>query len=336
MRTKRAKTVRKDSQGERKGFVVVVVLCMVILLGVLLFGFNHKARADLLAVDDSRKSEQALNCARAGLNIAIAAVRDTEDIHTNRKLQNLLSGEENLYVGEGNCSITVTEENGKLNVNLLKNKNGGLNRTRIDQLLRLIDLLNRERLGDFIISYGLVPSIIDWIDSDNEVTCLPFIKHENSGAESDYYSNLTPPYRCRNNSLETTEELLLVRGITPQVFGCLRDYVTVRGDEKININWASKHVIQSLSQSMDPALAQMIIDRRKIKSFGSIMELRDIPGMTDSIYQAIKKTITVSPTEQYYRVRSQGTVDGISCTTVAILTRNMKTKNVDVILYKEL
>jgi general secretion pathway protein K len=336
MRPIKAKTVRKDSQGERRGFVVVVVLCMVILLGILLFGFNYKTRADLLAVDDLRKSEQALNCARAGLNIAIAAIRDTEDIYTNRKLQNLLSGEETLYVGEGSCSITVTEENGKLNINLLKGKDGGLNRTRIDQLLRLIDLLNRERLGDSHISYGLVPSIIDWIDSDDEVTCLPFIKHENSGAESDYYSNLTPPYRCRNNSLETTEELLLVKGITPQVFGCLRDYVTVRGDEKININWASKRVIQSLSQSMDPALAQMIIERRKFKSFGGIMELRDIPGMTDSIYQAFKKTVTVSPTKQYYRVRSQGTVDGLSCTTVAILARNMKTKNVDVILYKEL
>ena len=326
----------KIAKKEHSGFVLVVVLCMVIMLGILLFGFNHKSRAGLLAADDVRKSEQASNYARAGLNIAIAAVRNTEDLQTNRKLQKLLSGENTLPVGEGNCSITVTEENGKLNINLLKGKDGGLNRTRIDQLLRLIDLLNRERLGDFHISYGLVPSIIDWIDSDDEVTCLPFIKHENSGAESDYYSNLTPPYRCRNNSLETTEELLLVRGITPQVFGCLRDYVTVRGDEKININWASKRVIQSLSQSMDPALAQIIIERRKFKSFGSVMELRDIPGMTDSIYQAIKKTVTVSPTEQYYRVRSQGTVDGLSCTTVAILARNMKTKNVDVILYKEL
>ena len=336
MKPKRAKTVRKDSQGERKGFVLVVVLCMVIMLGVLLFGFNHKSRAELLAVDDLWKSEQALNCARAGLNVAIAAIRQTEDICTDRKLRSLLSGEDTLAVGDGNCSIIVTEESGKLNVNLLKDKNGGLNRTRIDQLLRLIDLLSREYADDFNISYALVPSIIDWIDSDDEVTYLPFIKHENSGAESEYYSELTPPYRCRNNSLEMTEELLLVKGITPQIFGCLRDYVTVRGDEKININYASKYVIQSLSQSMDPALAGMIIDRRKIKPFGSIMELRDVPGMTDSIYQAITKTATVSPTRQYYRVRSEGTVGGLSCVTVAVLGRNTETKNVDVILYKEL
>jgi len=326
----------KIATKEYSGFVLVVVLCMVIMLGILLFGFNHKSRAGLLAVDDLRKSEQALNCARAGLNIAIAAVRDTEDILTNRKLQNLLSGENAVSLDEGNCSITVTEESGKLNINLLIDENGKINRTIIDQLLRLIDLLNRENFGDFHISYELVPSIIDWIDSDNEVTSLPFVKHENSGAESDYYSNLTPPYRCRNNSFETTEDILLIKGVTQQVFGCLQEFITVRGEDKININWASKHVIQSLSENMDPVLAQMIIDRRKIKHFGSVIELREIPGMTDGIYQAIEKTVTISPTEKYYRVTSEGIADGLSSTTVAILARNMETKNVDVILYKEL
>jgi general secretion pathway protein K len=321
---------------EHSGFVLVVVLCMVIMLGILLFGFNHKSRAGLLAVDNLRMSEQALNCARAGLNIAIAAVRNNEDLHTNRKLQNLLSGEITVSLDEGNCSITVTEESGRVNINLLIDENGKINRTKIDQLLRLIDLLNRENFGDFNICYELVPSIIDWIDSDDEVTYLPFIEHENSGAESDYYRSLTPPYRCRNTSFETTEDLLLLKGVTQQVFDCLQDFITVRGDGKININWASKHVIQSLSESMDPVLAQMIIDRRKIKPFGSVMELREIPGLTDSIYQAIEKIVTVSPTKQYYRVTSEGTADGLSRTTVSILARNMETKNVDVILYKEL
>ena len=328
----RLKRVKK----ERNGFVLIVVLCMVIMLGVLLFGFNHKSRAELLTVNDMRKSEQALNCARAGLNVAIAAIRDTEDICTDRKLRNLLSGEDTLDVGEGSCSITVTEESGKMNINLLKDKDGGLNRTRIEQLLGLIDLLNREYEDDFNISYGLVPSIIDWIDSDDDVTCLSFIKHENSGAESDYYIKQTPPYRCRNSLLEMTEELLLVKGITSRIFACLQEFVTVRGDEKININYASEYVIRSLSQNMDPALAQMVIERRKIKPFGSIAELRDVTGMTESVYQAITKTATVSPTKRYYRVRSKGTVDGISCTAVAVLLRDTENKNVDVILYKEI
>jgi general secretion pathway protein K len=329
MKPKRVKT-------KQNGFVLIVVLCMVILLGVLLFGFNHKSRAELLVVDDLQNSEQALNCARAGLNIAIAAVRETEDFYKNRKLRNLLSGEGTFPVGDGNCSIIVADENGKLNVNLLKDEKGKLDKTKIDQLLRLIDILNQEQHDEPIISYSLVPSIIDWIDDDNEATHLPFIKHENTGAESGYYSKLTAPYRCKNSPLEMTEELLLIKGITPEVFSRLRNYVTVRGDGRININFASKYIIQSLSKNIDPALAQMIINRRQINPFGSIAELHDVPGMTYSIYQKIANNITVSPKKQYYMVTSQGNFNGRSCTIVATLNRNKTAKNVDLIAYKEL
>jgi general secretion pathway protein K len=331
MRAKRTKT-------KQKGFVVVVVLSMVSMLAVLLLGFNYKSRASLLAVEDFQNSQQALNCARAGLNIAIAAIRNTEDIGTNKKLLELLSGETIFAVGEGSCSVTITEENGKLNVNLLKDKDGRLNQAGIDQLLRLIDLLNRRPSGGGLshIGYGLVPAIIDWTDSDDEVTCLPFITQENLGAESDYYMDLASPYQCKNKSLDTTEELLLVKGVTTEVFERIRDYVTVKGDGKVNINAASKPVIESLSEKMDAALAEMVIDRRKIKPFDSIVELRDVPGMTDEVYYSVKDTVTISPTERYYLVRSCGNVARISRAIVAVMRKNMETKNIDMILYKEL
>jgi len=342
MEQKRIKTEGPQTQNsafgnpQRSGFVVVVVLCMVMLLGVLLLGFNYKSRTNLCAVDDFRKSEQALNCARAGLNITVAIIRDTNDIHTNKTLLNLLSGEKAFAVGDGECSMTITEENGRLNVNQLKDKGGRLDRTRIEQLLRLIDLLNREQPGHSHIGYDLIPAIIDWADSDEEVTCLPFIKHDNLGAESGYYNQLEVPYKCKNGPLEATEELLLIKGISEQVFDRLRDYVTVYGEGGININYAPKLVIESISEKMDPTLAQMIMNKRKLKPFGTITELRDVPGMTDSIYYTIKKTATVGPTNQYYHVISRGNVDNLSRTIVAILGRNMKTKNVEVVLYKEL
>lgn len=100
----------KIAKKENGGFILVVVLCMVIMLAILLFGFNHKSRAGLLAVDDLRTSQQALNCARAGLNIAIAAVRDTEDIQSDSRLYNLLSGQNTISLDEGSCLITVAEE----------------------------------------------------------------------------------------------------------------------------------------------------------------------------------------------------------------------------------
>jgi len=71
MEPKRTKTEGPQTQNgafgnpQRSGFVVVVVLCMVMMLSVLLLGFNYKSRTNLNVVDGVRKSEQALNCARS-------------------------------------------------------------------------------------------------------------------------------------------------------------------------------------------------------------------------------------------------------------------------------
>jgi type II secretory pathway component PulK len=53
----------------------------------------------------------------------------------------------------------------------------------------------------------IADSILDWIDPDDEP--------REFGAESEYYSQLDPPYAPKNGPLETIEELLLVRGVTP-------------------------------------------------------------------------------------------------------------------------
>jgi len=329
MKTKRAKT-------KKKGFVIIVVLATVMMFTVLLLGFNYKSRLGLRAADDFKKSKLALNCARAGLNIAIAAVKSTDDVFANKDLLTLFSPEHSFSLDEGSCSVTITEENGKLNVNLLRDKNNRLDRTNIDHLLRLIDLLNQKQSAQSRIAYGIVPSIIDWTDSDDQVTLLPFIKNENQGAESDYYQKLTAPYKCSNTPLKTTEELLLIKDLTPDVFQNMSGYLTVYGDGKININSAPKLVIESLSQKLDCALAQMIIDRRKIKPFDSVAELQDVPGLTDSIYSEIQNKLTIAPQDAYYQFTSKGNVNHISRTILAILKKNTSSKIIEVLLYKEL
>ena len=55
----------------------------------------------------------------------------------------------------------------------------------------------------------IAEAILDWIDEDDET--------RQQGAERDYYSSLTPPYAPRNGPPATIEELLLVRGVTPQL-----------------------------------------------------------------------------------------------------------------------
>ncbi len=53
----------------------------------------------------------------------------------------------------------------------------------------------------------LADAILDWIDADTEPR--PF------GAEDEYYGTLSPPYTARNQRLQSLDELLLVRGMTP-------------------------------------------------------------------------------------------------------------------------
>ncbi len=55
----------------------------------------------------------------------------------------------------------------------------------------------------------IADAILDWLDTDDDTREL--------GAEASYYSGLSPPYAPKNGPLETVEELLLVRGITPQL-----------------------------------------------------------------------------------------------------------------------
>lgn len=58
----------------------------------------------------------------------------------------------------------------------------------------------------------IADAIMDWLDADEEPREL--------GAEIEYYSGLSPPYAPKNGPMETVEELLLVRGVTPaMLFG---------------------------------------------------------------------------------------------------------------------
>ena len=52
-------------------------------------------------------------------------------------------------------------------------------------------------------------AILDWIDRDQEP--------RTDGAETDYYQGLNPPYAPRDGRIATLTELLLVRGVTPQI-----------------------------------------------------------------------------------------------------------------------
>lgn len=56
---------------------------------------------------------------------------------------------------------------------------------------------------------SIADAILDWIDEDTDPRPL--------GCEDEYYASLPTPYSAANGPLESVEELLLVRGVTPQL-----------------------------------------------------------------------------------------------------------------------
>lgn len=317
------------------GFILIVVLGAVLALSGLLFGFNQMARTRLSTADGFYRMEQTGGAARAGIEIAVAAVRDTNDIGADPRYSKLISGDATFAIDDATCLVAIADESGLLNVNCLKTADDQLDRRAIDQFLRLIDLVNAEGSSSDRIGYGIVPTLIDWIDSDNEVTRLPFIQRENTGAENEHYQAQSPPYPCRNRPLDTVDDLLWVKGITPEILGRLRPYLTCVSDDKININTAPKLVIQSLSELMDGALAQVILNQRRLRPFENLEQLRSLPGMTDKVYQTIKDRISLHPTERYYRVLSQASLGDRKSAAEALLRRNTQAGTVDIVLYRE-
>jgi general secretion pathway protein K len=340
-------TAKRKQAKRARGFVLVLVLFVVVLLTTLLLRFNYAARISIHSSDSYCRSQQAQQYAQGGLNLAIEAIRQGPDTETNPLLQDLLNESVTFAIGDGQCEVKLRDESGKLNLNQLLDKNEKPDRTRVDQLLRLIDVINRQ-YDTSIVGYDLAPALLDWMDSDNQPTILPYIRGENRGAESPYYETLSPPYRCRNRKCDTISEILLIKGMTAQAFQGrqkrssgpqrrigLAESLTVYGSGKVNINTAPKPVLQCLSEHLNESLAQIIIDRRMKKPFGSITELQKLPGITGKIFADLQKTATTQSEQLYYQVTARGIADTGETTIKAILYRNENTRAVEVLWVQE-
>ena len=342
--------IKKLRKNKDRGFVLIAVLLIISVLVTIILEFNYESRMKLHLSDNFHNASKALNYAEAGISIAMAGLKQNENILSDERFIPLFSGGIQIPVENGFCTILINDESGKINVNALKTSDDKIVRHRVDQILKLIDLLNYQYREQSPVSYSLIPAIIDWVDYDDEVTILPFIKRENEGAESNYYRDLIDPYKCKNAPFETLNELLLVKGMTPVIIyghtgdetqnigpvDGIRQYLTVYGDGKININEASPMVIMSLSEKMSASLAQSIVEQRKIKRFVSVGQLQNVPGMTPQVYESVRELITVKPRDHYYNVTVTGVAGQFIRKVQIVLRSDSSTARLETILRIEL
>jgi type II secretory pathway component PulK len=178
--------------------------------------------------------------------------------------------------------------------------------------LNKIDPRVLERLFKIVLNYEdtqaqeLAACITDWRDKDSELT-LAF-----GSAEDSYYNGLSAPYGAKNSDIEVLDELLLIKGIDENVFEKIKDYVTIYGNGKVNINTTSGVVLLSLG--LDENIVNKIIlyrlgeDGIEATDDDNIFTINtEIVSKLSQFYQLaapeIEQILKIS--EQYLTVQSQ-------------------------------
>lgn len=149
---------------------------------------------------------------------------------------------------------------------------------------------------------NIVSAIKDWIDADDEVT-----EEWGLGAESSYYQGLDKPYSCRNGPLRTLGELLLIKGITKEIYSAISGHITVYGDEsgKININTAGKTVLKSLAEDMKEDEADAIIEYREEVNEEDLIDIHWYQKPLNTLEDVIKPDLLTTQSK-YFEVISTG------------------------------
>ena len=266
--------VRFDNQ---RGVALIIVLWIFIFLFVVAFDFSASVREEAAATHRFSDETQGYYLALAGFQrglynfIQQAAGGNPQ---TDIKQNDLFDGtwrEEKL--GSGMFRVRLVDEGGKINLN------------RVDEqiLRRVFTNLGMEDSAADI----LVDSIMDWRDPDD--------LHRTNGAESDYYGSLSPAYSAKNGPLDSVEDLLWIRGMTPAMFyGTvndgnpqversprvgLRDLFTIDSPiDRVNLRTATAEVIHALTGIAMERCRSFVEERKRLadKTLNDLLPLLGI------------------------------------------------------------
>lgn len=205
-----ALAIASDSNRQQAGIALLVVMVMILVLSVLAGGFAYSMRVETKLAKNTALDTDLQWLGRSGVELAKYVLAQQANIpepfdalkqkwaggpgNTNDILSEISL--ENNLVGEGMFSIQIIDAERKLNIN-------AATEPVLQQALTLIGV-------DASGLSTIVDSFKDWRDKDENQSL--------AGAESDYYLSLKPPYVCKNGPIGDMTEMLLIKGVTPEVF----------------------------------------------------------------------------------------------------------------------
>ena len=257
----------KELCRSERGFALVMVLWILVLLTLLVVDFAFSTRLETTVVRNYLEEAQSYYLVQAAFHTALAEILEGYDYTYLQPEDNQLvfarrnpTDEEpneapyrtDLVFGAGFFSYDITDEESKININVTTRP-------------RLMTLLEQTGVEDVIQRSIIADSVLDWIDPD------PL--HKLNGAEDDFYEDEGLNYEAKDGRIDTIEELLLVRGVTPTIFyggvsqdgsetyTGLVDFLTTTG-ARLNNNTASETVLRTLYSK---ERADSIFDKREAK-----------------------------------------------------------------------
>lgn len=298
---------------ESSGVALIMVLWVIAILSVVVLEFSFAMRTEVHITTNSKEELQCYAMAEGGVQRAIGELTYKLDPRI-QQMRRTLKPEETppeqkewipdgrayaLPFELGTCEIRIMSEAGKVNINAVSEST----------LRKIIGQLGLEEETRDII----VDSILDWRDTNDF--------YRVNGAENEYYQSLKDPYDCKNGNLDSIEELLFVRGVTPELFygrnGTnagegesvdrigLKDLFTIYSfGEQVDINSATPFVLNAVL-GIPKEVSQLVVEAREEKGFENQQDLlQRVPELTPFMGE-IGKLILFRSTLPYYTIESR-------------------------------
>ncbi len=296
-----------------RGVALVIVLWIVVMLSLLIGGFAFTMHVETQVASFGRKELRAEMLARSGVELVRQTLhsrtpweKQCEALNQSWCVNELYTDHE---LGDGKFNVKVIDEESLLPINRLSD-------SRLRLLFQLLEV-------DPTLVDTVTDSIQDWI------TGTPAARL--NGAKSDYYLTLNPPYRCKNGPIYRVQELLMIRGVTREIYygtpekPGLKDLVSPY-TQQVNVNTATPLVLQVILR-MDETSLKPLLQRRDgpdgisgtddDRPFRSVKEVMQFCPADDGSRRRWETYLTTNSNS--FRVTVIGEVGGVRQSIVATL-----------------
>jgi type II secretory pathway component PulK len=243
-----------------RGIAMIIVMLVIIVFSVLAGGFAYSMKVETKLARNTTWESDMEWLGRSGVELgkyalamqltlpppesmysglnqfwAGAPPNPTNEVFANLSLKDV-------QLGVGKFTVNIRDMERKFNLSVITEQNPMI----LERALMLVG-------ADSADIPTIIDSYLDWIDPDK--------KTHLDGAETEDYLTLPAPYCAKNGPMDDVRELLLIKGMTPQIFwGTARvgESIEVRPRGKSPMRRPMSPYLQSIPQ--DGSLSVGLVD----------------------------------------------------------------------------